>query len=78
VAIRAVPPYLAAPHRFNLPLMDWRTNYESAARRHRELAWAARAAQFPYLAALHERAAELLQAEADVSTWRRQVTHGRV
>jgi hypothetical protein len=50
--------------------MDWRMSYETAARRHRELARAARAAQFLYLASLHVRAAELLDAEASASPWR--------
>jgi hypothetical protein len=44
----------------------WRTTYETTARRHRELARAARAAQFVYLAVMHERAAELLEAEASL------------
>ncbi|HET9756694.1 MAG TPA: hypothetical protein VFP66_09345 [Candidatus Limnocylindrales bacterium] len=43
--------------------MDWTATYQNASDRHRERARAARAAHLMYVAALHERAAEILDAE---------------
>jgi hypothetical protein len=43
--------------------MDWRTTYELASVRHRRLAVVARGAHQIGLAAMHERAADLLDAE---------------
>jgi hypothetical protein len=43
--------------------MDWKTTYRIASERHRSRARSAHAARLMYAAALHERAAELLEAE---------------
>ena len=45
-------------------IMDWQTTYRMAAERHRSKAASARGANLLYQAALHERAVELLEAEA--------------
>jgi hypothetical protein len=43
--------------------MNWKASYQYASDRHRERARAAQAAHLMYAAALHERAAEILDAE---------------
>jgi hypothetical protein len=47
--------------------MGWKTTYQKASDRHRELARGAQAAHWMYAAALHERAAEIIDTEV---AWR--------